>query len=78
MLKVGKMLAVKLAGPLTQAELLALRALRKPGRISRSHSPDEQAPLAFAFQPSAIYLLPSSLSAAGMRAEIKIIGSGGI
>ncbi len=67
-LKVGKMLAVSLAGTLAQAESLALWALRKPGGISRSHSPDEQAPLAFhlstfAFQPSSVYLSLINLSA---------------
>ncbi len=62
-LEVRKMFAVSLSGTLTQAELLALWALRKPGGISRSHSPDQQAPLAFRFSTifrllSTIYRLP--------------------
>ncbi len=57
-LKVGQMLAVSLSGTLSQAESLALCSLRKPSGISRSHSPDEQAPLAFRFRPSIISRLP--------------------
>ena len=55
--EVRKMLAVKPAGTLTQVELLALWALRKPGGISRSHSPAAKSRSHFAF-PSPISPLP--------------------
>ena len=56
------MLAVSLSGRLTQAESLALWALRKLGGISRSHSPEKLASLAFRFQPSTISRLPFTFS----------------
>ncbi len=67
------MFAVKPAGMLTQAESLALWALRKPGGISRSHSPAAKPRSHFTFfnlsafppfrhLPSTIFRLPFPLS----------------
>ncbi len=62
-----KMLAVKPAGTLTQAESLALWALRKPGGISRSHSPAAKSRSHFTFLlfdhlPFTVYLFSSQLA----------------
>ncbi len=65
-LEIREMLAVSLAGTLSQVESLALWALRKPGGISRSHSPDQQVPLAFYF--SIVYRLPFTFSLINLSA----------
>ncbi len=62
------MLAVKPVGTLTQAESLALWALRKPGGISRSHSPAAKPRSHFAFQPSSVSRLPFTFSLINLSA----------